>query len=211
MQRTFVGLAVSLAAILAMGCAGASANAAKPGPRGEIVLFVNDYGYRGAAFDDKTIGVGNVGGPSFSTLTLTPGGTWKGQVASFSSGGDPAEFYFKRAYVGKPTYPTSLIELEVVGSRITGIGTDVTFTRVDGGFRITGLWLKKNVDLTVTRTSARSQQITYTRKENGRYEAQTTPPLAVQVAGEAANPEDFPFPQGALAALAMGWGVHPFP
>ncbi len=142
--RLIAGLAV---ASLAAGCAGASAEAARRSePRGEIVFYVADYAYRAAAFDDHEVAVGRMGGPSFSSLTLTPSGTWKGQVATFGPGGDPTNYAFKRESVGAGAYPSGLVELTVEGSRITGMGTDVTFTRVDGGFRISGLWMKDNVD-----------------------------------------------------------------
>ncbi|MGA8889931.1 MAG: hypothetical protein WB493_00085 [Anaeromyxobacteraceae bacterium] len=213
MRPTSIGPAFAAAiAILASACAGPSAEAGKrPGPRGEIVFYVDDYAYRAAAFDDQEIGAGKMGGPSYSSLKLTPSGTWKGQVASFCSGGDPTDFTFKREYVGNPTYRSALVELQVEGSRITGMGTDVTFARIDGGFRITGIWMKDNVDLTVTRASARAQRVAFTSKGSGRFEAPTVPPLFVQLTGEAANLEDAPFPQVALTALAIGWGVHPYP
>ena len=212
MRRPRSGTALAASILLAASCAGPSAEAARRSePRGEIVFYVADYAYRAAAFDDHEVAVGRMGGPSFSSLTLTPSGTWKGQVATFGPGGDPTNYAFKRESVGAGAYPSGLVELTVEGSRITGMGTDVTFTRVDGGFRISGLWMKDNVDLTVTQTSARAQQLEFAGKGRGRYEAPSVPPLFVQLAGEAANLEEPPFPQIALAALAIGWGVHPNP
>ena len=98
-----------------------------------------------------------------------------------------------------------------MGSRITGLGTDVTFTKVDGGFRLTGLWMMDNVDLTVTKESARAQQMRFRVTSPGRYVAATVPPLSVQLSGEATDLDDPKFPEVALAALSLGWGVHPFP
>lgn len=213
MRLAPVGIAIVTAAvILATGCAGPSTEAGRrTGPRGEIVFSVDDYAYRAAAFDEREVAVGKVGGPSYSSLELTPGGTWKGKVASFGSGGQPTDYPFKREFVGNPTYRSGVVELQVVGSRITGFGTDLTFTRIEGGFRVSGLWMKDNVDLTVTRTSARSQQAVFAVKERGRYEFPSVPPLVVRLSGDAARVEDPPFPQVVLAALAIGWGVHPYP
>ena len=94
---------------------------------------------------------------------------------------------------------------------ITGLGTDVTFARIDGGFRLTGIWMMDNVDLTVTRESARAQRVRFTSLGGGRYQTPSVPPLFVQLSGEAANLEEAPFPEVALAVLSIGWGVHPYP
>ncbi|MGA8892062.1 MAG: hypothetical protein WB493_10870 [Anaeromyxobacteraceae bacterium] len=213
MTTRFMVLTFALATgLLAASCAGTSAEARKESqPRGEMALYVDDYAYRAASFGDREVAAGKMGGPSWSTLVLTPQGTWKGQVASFGQGGNPTSYTFKRDSVGAPTYKSSLVEFRVEGSRITGLGTDVTFTKVDGGFRLSGTWLKDNVDLTVTRDSARSQQVRYGVTAPGRYVAASTPPLAIQLAGEAANLDDPKFPEVALTVLALGWGVHPFP
>ena len=202
----------SSASILCAACAGPSAEAKKNSEAlGEMALFVDDYAYRASSFGIQEVAAGKMGGPSFSSLMHTPQGTWKGQVASFCQGGDPTEYTFQREYVGNPRYRSGLVELKVEGSRITGLGTDVTFTKVDGGFRLTGLWMMDNVDLTVTKESARSQQMRFRATSPGIYVASSIPPLSVQLSGQAANLDDPKFPEVALAALALGWGVHPFP
>jgi hypothetical protein len=210
--RTIV-LAFAVAGSLACAsCAGPAAEAKqKPATRGEMALYVDDYAYRAASFGDEEVAAGKMGGPSWSSLVRTPQGTWKGQVASFASGGDPATYTFKRDNVGAPSYRSGLVELQVAGNRITGMGTDVTFTKVDGGYRLTGLWMKNNVDLTVTKDSARAQQEKYEASGPGRYVTASVPPLAIQLTGEAADVENPRFPEVALTALSLGWGVHPFP
>ena len=79
------------------------------------------------------------------------------------------------------------------------------------GNRITGLWMKSNVDLTVTRSFARAQAVEFTSTVDGRYETASTPPLTVVLHGEAARVDDPPFPHMVLAVLTVGWGVHPYP
>lgn len=205
-------LLAAASALVSASCAGPTAEAKKkPETRGEAVLFVEDYAYRAASFGDDEVAAGKMGGPSWSSLKRSPEGIWRGQVASFSRGGNPTEYTFKRDNVGAPTYRSGLVELQIQGTRITGMGTDVTFTKMDGGFRLTGIWMKDNVDLTVTRDSARSQQERYRIVAPGRYATASVPPLAVQLTGEAANMDDPKFPETALTVLALGWGVHPFP
>lgn len=205
-------LAAAATTLVCASCAGPTAEAKKsPVTRGEAVLFVDDYAYRAASFGDDEVAAGKMGGPSWSSLKRNSQGIWRGQVASFSRGGNPTEYTFKRDNVGAPTYRSGLVELEIQGNRITGMGTDVTFTKVDGGFRLTGIWMKDNVDLTVTKETARSQQERYRVVSPGRYATSSVPPLAVQLTGEAANLDDPKFPEVALTVLALGWGVHPFP
>ena len=213
MTTRSITLAIAAAtSLVGASCAGPSAEAKKNSEAlGEMALFVDDYAYRASSFGVQEVAAGKMGGPSFSSLVRTPQGTWKGQVASFCQGGDPVRYTFKREYVGSPRYRSGLVELTVVGSRITGLGTDVTFTKVDGGFRLTGLWMMDNVDLTVTKESARAQQERYKAVAPGRYVTASVPPLAVQLAGEATDLDDPKFPEVALAALSLGWGVHPFP
>ena len=198
--------------LLCAACAGPTAESKKNSdPLGEMALYVDDYAYRASSFGVQEVAAGKMGGPSWSSLTRTPQGTWKGQVASFGQGRNPTDYTFKRDSVGNPTYRSSLVELKVEGSRITGLGTDITFTKVDGGFRLTGLWMKDNVDLTVTKESARSQQVQYKVTGPGLYVASSVPPLSVQLSGQAANLDNPKFPEVALAALSLGWGVHPVP
>lgn len=210
--RSIILALASATSLMCAACAGPTAEAKKDStPGGEMALYVDDYAYRAASFNNQEVAAGKMGGPSWSSLKRTPEGTWKGQVATFSQGRNPTDYTFKRDSVGNPTYKSGLVELKVEGSRITGLGTDVTFTKVDGGFRLTGLWMMDNVDLTVTKESARSQQEKYKVSAPGRYVTASVPPLAVQLAGQSANLDDPKFPEVALAALALGWGVHPFP
>ena len=174
--RTIALMLTAATSLLCAACAGPTAEAKKnSAPRGEMALYVDDYAYRAASFDNQEVAAGKMGGPSFSSLKRTPQGTWKGQVATFCQGGNPTDYSFERDYVGNPTYRSGLVELKVEGSRITGLGTDVTFTKVDGGFRLTGLWMMDNVDLTVTRESARAQQIRYRVTAPGRYVTASMP------------------------------------
>ena len=212
MRNALIGLTLTTAIVVVSSVAAPSLAAAEqPKPRGEIVFYVNDYAYRAASFDDTEVAVGKMGGPSYSSLQLTPEGIWAGKVASFHSGGNPARFAFNKGNPGNPWYKSAGVFLKVKGNRITGFGTDVKVSKVAGGFRITGLWMKSNVDLTVTRSSARAQAVKFTSKETGRYVTPSTPPLSVVLHGEAAQVEDPPFPHMALAVLSIGWGVYAYP
>lgn len=211
-RHLVTGLTLAAAVSAIAGIAVPSiAEAEQPVPRGEIVFYVNEFAYRAASFDDTEVSVGKMGGPSYSSLQLASSGTWNGKVASFRAGGNPARFVFKKGNVGNPWYKSAGVFLKAEGNRITGFGTDVKVTKVDGGFRITGLWMQSNVDLTVTRSFARAQAVQFTSTVDGRYETASTPPLTVVLHGEAARVEDPPFPHMALAVLMVGWGVHPYP
>lgn len=212
MRHTAIWFSVVAAVLIAAGTTVPSvALGQQPKPRGEIVFYVNEFAYRAASFDDTEVAVGKMGGPSYSSLQLKPNGTWFGKVASHGSGGNPTRFAFKRGFVGNPWYKSAGVAVKAEGNRITGFGTDVTVSKIKGGFRITGLWMKSNVDVTVTRSSARAQAVEFTSKVAGRYETPSSPPLTVVLHGEAAQVEDPPFPHMALAVLSIGWGVHPYP
>ena len=98
--------------------------------------------------------------------------------------------------------------LEIQEGRITGPAVNVTFTRVEGGFRLAGLWFKRNVDLVVDAKGARDHQTRYVREASGAYASTDLPNLYIFLVGDAARLEDPPWPELALAALSAGWGVR---
>jgi hypothetical protein len=99
-------------------------------------------------------------------------------------------------------------ELTVSGNRITGPGTDVTFTQFTGGFRLTGLWSKFNVDLPITDSEAVTQMGRSVRQEDGAYPQPDWPRMTKTLVGEAENLSDPAWPQLPLMMLVSGWGVR---
>jgi hypothetical protein len=127
------------------------------------------------------VAAGPRGGPANWRLDLQPDGTWR-------SGG--------------------VSVLTVQDSRITGPAVNVTYTRIEGGFRLTGLWFKRNVDLTVDGKGAQAQAHRYTRNAAGAYVSSDAPNVHVVLQGEAGRLDDPPWPYLAFAALCGGWGVE---
>jgi hypothetical protein len=165
-------------------------------PAGAITIYgVNGYIQRIAVFDAREVAVGPKDGPAYTSLDLTPAGTWKGTVASFADGGKMYANY---------------VDLAITDSRITGPGVDVTLARLDdGGFRLSGLWMKANVDLTVTPASIREQVSTAPALAPGLYGGSLEDPW-LRLTGEAASLEAPRWPQVALAALSAGLGVRTY-
>ena len=142
------------------------------------------------------VAVGPKDGPAYTSLDLTPAGTWKGTVASFADGG--------RMYA-------NYVELAVTDSRITGPGVDVTFARLEGGgFRLSGMWMKANVDLTVTPTTIRDQFGSAPALAPGVYGGRSLEDPAIRMTGEAASFDAPRWPHVALAALSAGLGVRTY-
>src|SRR5512137_187395 len=157
-----------------------------PGVKGGIAwLRHDDYLLRESVWDAGRVVAGPRGGPPSAGFTRTPDGRWRG-------GGEHNE----------------TIELAVEGSRLTGPTVDVTFTRVEGGFRLAGLWFRRNVDLVVDAKGARDHATRYVRDVSGAYVSTDLPNPYVFLVGDAARLEDPPRPELALAALVAGWGVH---
>jgi hypothetical protein len=179
------------------GCAGPSYSIAPvQQPAGGITIYgMNGYIQRIAVFDDREVAVGPKDGPAYTSLNLTSAGTWKGTVASFVEGG--------KMY-------SNHVELGVTGSRITGPGVDVTYSLVEGGgYRLVGLWMKANVDLTVTPTTCRDQYGSSPAHAPGVYGGSVEDPV-IRMTGEAVSLDAPRWPQVALAALSAGLGVRTY-
>jgi hypothetical protein len=178
-------------ALLLAACSSASAEApsaaprAAPGVRGAITWLRNGYLEREAAWDAQRVAAGPRGGPPYGAFTRAADGKWKG-------GWDRNE----------------TVELVVAGARLTGPSVNVTFTRVEGGFRLEGLWFKRNVSLLVDAKGARAQGRTFTRDASGGYVSDDLPGWRIVLVGEAGRLEDPPWPEIGIAALSAGWGVR---
>jgi hypothetical protein len=145
----------------------------------------DDYLLQSSAWKGGDVVEGPRGGPAKRHFTREPDGTWKG----------PGQYGLT-------------VELVVEGSRITGPTVDLTFTRVEGGFRIAGLWFKQNVDLRVDGKGASSQGLRWVRDPSGAYVSTESPSEYLFLVGDAARLADPPWPELPLAALLIGWGVQ---
>jgi hypothetical protein len=192
-----VVVAFAAAVCSSAGCAGTGASVAPvQQPAGGITIYgMNGYIQRVAVFDDREVAVGPKDGPAYTSLELTPAGTWKGTVASFADGGAMYANY---------------VELEITGSRITGPGVNVSLSLVEGGgYRLTGIWMKANVDLTVTPESCRDRFSNAPALAPGVYGGSVEDPW-MRMTGDAARVDAPRWPQVALAALSIGLGVQPY-
>ena len=195
MRLAFIAFAAAVCS--STGCAGPGASVTTaPQPAGGITIYgTNGYIQRIAVFDDREIAAGPKDGPAYTSLDLTAAGTWKGTVASFADGGKMYANY---------------VDLAVTASRISGSGVDVTFARLDGGgFRIAGMWMKANVDLTVMPTSILQQVSNAPALAPGVYGGSLEDPW-LRLTGEAASLDAPRWPQVALAALSAGLGVRTY-
>lgn len=157
-----------------------------PGVKGAIAWLRHDnYLIRESVWNEGRVVAGPRAGPPSAGFDRTADGRWKG-------GWEHNE----------------TLVLEIQEGRITGPAVNVTFTRVEGGFRLAGLWFKRNVDLVVDAKGARDHQTRYVREASGAYASTDLPNLYIFLAGDAARLDDPPWPEIALAALSAGWGVH---
>jgi hypothetical protein len=182
---TPANLRIAAASLLLASCAGPSAErAASPRHAGTVAFQQNGVVKVDAAFDAQRLTAARTGRPLDIELDRTPRGTWKGTMGSVP------------------------VELEGVGSRLTGPGVDVTMTRVDGGYRLQGMWRGGNADLTVTSEEAVAQGQRWTRTGSGDFVMDGEPTARVKFTGEAARTDDPPWPEVAIATLGIGWGVQ---
>jgi hypothetical protein len=152
---------------------------------GGIVMRDGDRVGRVAAFWTDRVAVGPPSGPADTYLDRKPTGSWSGAAGGI----DP-------------------FDVTVAGNRLTGPGTDVTFTLITGGFRLTGLWSKCNVDLQVTETEAVTQMGRSVRQGDGAYPQPDWPRKTKTLVGAAANLTDPAWPQVPLMMLVAGWGLR---
>jgi hypothetical protein len=187
-----LSLAVRFVPLVLAACATSSA-VERPrttpdlGPADGGIAWVKDDGYlvRSAVWSDVRVAAGDRGGPPTRLFTRQPDGKWKGG-----------------------TKENQTLELVAEGGRLTGPQVDVSLTRVEGGFRLSGLWLGENVELVVDGKGARSQGDGFVRDASGAFVSTDVPELAVFLVGDAARLENPPWPQFALGALSAGWGVR---
>ncbi len=145
---------------------------------------------RQAEFGPARVASGEAGGPATSYLDRTAAGTWKGGLSRTD---------------GRDYFALEPVELVVSGNRITGPSVDVRVTRSPGGMRIEGLWLRTNVTLDVTATTAKAKGETWRRDASGAYVNSIGWTITLR---DAANRlEEAPWPQLALMFLMFGWGV----
>jgi hypothetical protein len=85
---------------------------------------------------------------------------------------------------------------------------DVSYTRVEGGLRLSGLWLGYSVDLLVDGKGVTEHGLRYVREGDGSYVSKDLPGWRIFLVGEAARLDDPPWPELALTALVGWWGVR---
>lgn len=157
-----------------------------PDVKGAIAWYRNDgVLMKEAVWADGRVVAGPRGGPARAGLTRRPDGKWQG-------GGE---------------YNQTIV-LEISAGRITGPSVNVTVTPVEGGFKISGLWMGRNADLVVDATGARAQQTRFVRQVDGSYVSGDLPNVYIFLVGEAARLDAPPWPELALTALVGGWGVQ---
>jgi len=186
--------ALSMAILLLSACATSTGGEARPrvaptlapDVKGGIAWYRNDAVLmKEAIWGEGRIVAGPRGGPPSAGLTRMPDGRWQG-------GGE---------------YNQTIV-LQVAPGRITGPSVNVTVTPVEGGFRISGLWMGRNADLVVDAKGARAQQIQFVRNADGSYVSGDLPNMYIFLVGEAAQLDTPPWPELALTALVGGWGVQ---
>ena len=131
--------------------------------------------------------------------------SWTSDAVTAGPRGHPATGYFQRAPDGK--WMTGVDRVEVTDTQIKGRNTDVTFIRVDGGFRLKGVYGGQNVDLLVDGKGARAHQTKYVREASGAYVDPELPQNCFFLVGEAVRLDAPPWPELALALLAANFGV----
>jgi hypothetical protein len=181
---------VPLVALALTACATAGGNAAnvpldplaespRTGALGAIVQLRDGQVVQRGSWDEARIATGAGTGPVAAAYLRTADGRW---------------------IVGED------VLLTVSGNRMTGTGTNLTWTRVDGGFRLEGFWYYCRFSLLLTRDRAAAAGRDYVRGADGAYTTAALPGLRVVLEGDANRLDDPPWPQMALAALAIQWG-----
>lgn len=132
-------------------------------------------------------------------------GSWDEARIARGAGSGPAGAVFLRTVDGRWIAGEDWI-LTVSGNRITGAGTNLTYTRVDGGFRLEGFWSYCRFGLLLTRDRAVADGREFARGSDGAYTAPALPGLRFVLEGDANRLDDPPWPQLPLAALAIQWG-----
>ncbi len=101
-------------------------------------------------------------------------------------------------------------EFEVTSDRIVSNTADVRISPVPGGFRLSGLWYGRNVDLEMTTKGARSQGVVYVRDTSGGFSPEGGGPYRFHLGGDAARIESPPWPEIVFALLPLHMGVDTY-
>ena len=145
--------------------------------------------YRGAqvlkrgAWDEARIATSTGDGPLTSRYLRTADGRW-------------------RVRLNDGRY----VLFEVSGNRITGEGTNLTYTPVDGGFRLEGFWRYDRFSLLLTREKAVAAGREFRLDAAGSYTTSGVAGTRFLLDGRAKRFDDLPWPQMALTAVAIEWG-----
>jgi hypothetical protein len=179
--------ATAIALLVVAACATTGADRGSASSPGEEVVKggiawvrQDDLLIQESIWTETRVAAGPRGGPATAWLDRQPDGTWR-------TGG--------------------VAVLTAQDSRITGPSVSVTYTRIPGGFRLTGLWFGKNVDLTVDAQGATAHARRYTRNAQGAFVSSDMPNVRVLLLGEAGRLDDPPWPYMAFTALCGGWGL----
>jgi hypothetical protein len=132
-------------------------------------------------------------------------GSWDEARIATGAGTGPAAAAYLRTVDGRWVVGEDML-LTVSGNRMTATGTNLTWTRGDGGFRLEGFWYYCRFSLVLTRDRAVAAGRDYARGADGAYTTPALPGLRVVLEGEANRLDDPPWPHLALTALAIQWG-----
>ena len=158
-----------------------------PGVKGIAAWFRKDYLAESATWNDERVIAAQRAYPPFVRFNRIGDGRWRGGW----KGDESTEF-------------------EVTPDRIQSNSADVKLTLVPGGFRLSGLWYGRNVDLEVTTRGAQSQGLAYGRDASGCYLPDGISPYRLCLGGEAARIERPPWPEIAFALLPLHMGVDKY-
>ena len=92
------------------------------------------------------------------------------------------------------------------GLRHHGEGTNLTYTRVDGGFRLEGFWRYDRFNLLLTREKAVAAGREFLPDALGAYTAGGAAGTRILLEGRATGLGDPAWPQMALTAAVVEWG-----
>ena len=136
-------------------------------------------------------------------------GAWAEARIATSAGEGPLTSKYLRTADGRwrvRLNDGSYVLLEVSGNRITGEATNLTYTRVDGGFRLEGFWRYDQFSLLLTREKAVAAGREFLPDARGAYTAGGAAGTRILLEGRATGLGDPAWPQMALTAAAVDLG-----
>ncbi len=158
-----------------------------PGVKGIAAWFRKDYLTVSATWNDERVIVAQRANAPFVRFNRVGDGKWRGGW----KGDESTEF-------------------EVTRDRILSNTADVRIALVPGGFRLSGLWYGRNVDLEMTAKGARSQGIVYVRDASGGFSPEGGGPYSLHLGGDAARIANPPWPEVVFALLPLHMGVDTY-